>query len=143
MSEIKEYLDKLNECWRLFDKAAKPLCDKLYKSIDNARLVETKPTLSEILTEGFKRIDDAVEAVIARHEKEIDDIARHEKEIDDIANNIIELNKNKLYNDLAISQLYQQRANDQRNAISQGYNQFNPQLSGLQQSQNNFGGRWI
>jgi hypothetical protein len=29
------------------------------------------PTLSEILAEGSKRIDDAVQAVIARHEKEI------------------------------------------------------------------------
>jgi hypothetical protein len=77
--ELKKYLDIINEGHRRFNDLLVPLVEKL--CYDNSRVVEIKPTLSEILTEGKKRIDDAVEAVIARHEKEIADIkAKAEKE---------------------------------------------------------------
>ncbi len=51
----------------------KPIVDKLlpFYVVDIAAKTKPAPTLSEILTEGSKRIDDAVEAVIAGHEKEI------------------------------------------------------------------------
>ena len=120
MSEIKEYLDKLNECWRLFDKAAKPLCDKLYKSIDNARLVETKPTLSEILTKGSKRIDDAVEAVIARHEKEIayDELVQEEtkRAIDQVGRSQYDI---RATHTASKTWLLQQMGSDRRNLMNQ------------------------
>jgi hypothetical protein len=45
--------------------------DKCTPNICVMYAMDLKPTLSEILTEGSKRIDDAVEAVIARHEEEI------------------------------------------------------------------------
>jgi hypothetical protein len=155
MSEMKEYLDSFNEYWRFFNKAAEPLFDKLYKSIDNARLVEIKPTLSEILTEGNKRIDDAVQAVIARHEKEITYDAELKKEE---AKQIIDQGNSRYFGrsqyagllgmqadgyDLRQNRLFQQMGADRRDAMNQGQNQFDPQLSGLHQSQNNIGGRWI
>jgi hypothetical protein len=69
--ELKRYLDIINEGNRRFQKALAPLAEKLCELYDTSREEEIKPTLSEILTEGSKRIDDAVQSVIARHEKEI------------------------------------------------------------------------
>jgi hypothetical protein len=70
--ELKKYLDIINEGHRRFNDLLVPLVEKL--CYENSRLKEIKPTLSDILAEGSKRIDDAVKAVIARHEKEIADI---------------------------------------------------------------------
>jgi hypothetical protein len=100
------------------------------------------PTLSEIITEGNKRIDDAVQAVIARHEKEIADIkAKAEKEP--------ACNDQSLGRELAKAAVIsmghhrQQHFNSLAMVRAKGMNQVGPQLSGLHQSQNNFGGRWI
>jgi hypothetical protein len=72
--DLKEYFDIINESHRRFDELLGPLFEKLCEIYDTSREEEIKPTLSEILTEGSKRIDDAVQSVIARHEKEIFDI---------------------------------------------------------------------
>jgi hypothetical protein len=70
--DLKGCQDILNESRRRFNELLGPLAEKLCELYDTSRKEEIKPTLSEILTEGSKRIDDAVEAVIAKHEKEIE-----------------------------------------------------------------------
>jgi hypothetical protein len=51
----------------------KPIVEMMLKIYISDKTAQEKaaPTLSDILTEGSKRIDDAVQAVIARHKKEI------------------------------------------------------------------------
>jgi hypothetical protein len=130
MSQIKEYLDSFNEYWKLLNKAAEPLFDKLYASIDNARLVETKPTLSEILAEGSKRINDAVQAVIAKHEKEI----AYDEAVKEEAKQIIDQENSRYFGrsqyagllgmqadgyDLRQNRLFQQMGTDRRDAMNQ------------------------
>jgi hypothetical protein len=128
---IKEYKDILNESRRRFNELLWPLAEKLCELYDTSREVETKPTLSEILTEGSKRIDDAVEAVIARHEEEIAYDAELKKEE---AKQIIDQGNSRYFGrsqyagtlgmqadgyDLRQNRLFQQMGADRRDAMNQ------------------------
>jgi hypothetical protein len=127
--ELKKYLDIINEGHRRFNDLLVPLVEKL--CYDNSRVFEIKPTLSEILAEGSKRIDDAVEAVIARHEKEIAYDAELKKEE---AKQIIDQGNSRYFGrsqyagllgmqadgyDLRQNRLFQQMGTDRRDAMNQ------------------------
>jgi hypothetical protein len=131
--ELKKYLDIINEGHRRFNDLLVPLVEKL--CYENARVIEIKPTLSEILAEGNKRIDNAVQAVIARHEKEIADIEIKAKaEIDSamLSMDIYGLDS-RHFGHLSLGQLqmarefnpfYQQMGSAQRDAMNQAQDQF-------------------
>jgi hypothetical protein len=131
--ELKKYLDIINDGHRRFNDLLVPLVEKL--CYDNSRVVEIKPTLSEILAEGSKRIDDAVEAVIARHEKEIADIeikAKAERDSAMLSMDIYGLDSRHL-GYLSLGQLqmarefnpfYQQMGSAQRDAMNQAQDHF-------------------
>ena len=128
--ELKRFLDIINEGNRRFQKALAPLAEKLCELYDTSRKEEIKPTLSEILSEGSKQIDDAVQAVIARHEKEIAAIkvkAKAEKDSAMLSMDIYGLDSRNLGH-LSLGQLqmarefnplYQQMESAQRNAMNQ------------------------
>ena len=127
---IKEYKDILNESRRRFNELLWPLAEKLCELYDTSREEEIKPTLSEILTEGSKRIDNAVEAVITRHEKEMADIEIKAKAGRDSAilsmdiygldsRNLGHLSLGQLQMAREHNPLYQQMGSAQRDAMNQ------------------------
>jgi hypothetical protein len=134
--DLKEYLDIINESHRRFDELLGPLVEKLCELYDTSREEEIKPTLSEILAEGNKRIDDAVEAVITRHEKDIayDEAIKAEAERDSamLSMDIYGLDSRHL-GYLSLGQLqmarefnpfYQQMGSAQRDAMNQAQDHF-------------------
>jgi hypothetical protein len=110
--------------------------DKCTPNICAMYAMDLKPTLSEIIAEGSKRIDDAVEAVIAKHEEETAYIAELKKEE---AKQIIDQVNSRYFGrsqyvgllgmDAARmaqgqNQLFQQMGTDQRDAMNQAQDQF-------------------
>jgi hypothetical protein len=128
--DLKGYQDILNESRRRFNELLGPLAEKLCELYDTSRQEEIKPTLSEILTEGSQRIDDAVEAVIAKHEEEtayIEAKSKAEKDLAMSSMDIYGLDSRHLGN-LSLGQLqmareynplYQQMGSAQRDAMNQ------------------------
>jgi hypothetical protein len=129
---IKEYKDILNESRRRFNELLWPLAEKLCELYDTSREEEIKPTLSEILTEGSKRIDDAVEAVIARHEKDIayDEAIKAEAERETLILNVVYDRQQQHFNSFAMAQAQeqyhslQQMNDDRRDAMYQAQDHF-------------------
>ena len=111
----------------------KPIVDKLlpFYVADIAAKTTPAPTLSEMLTEGNKRIDDAVEADIAGHEKEIayDESIKAEAERETLIVDVV-YNRQQHFNSFAMAQAQeqyhslQQMNEDRRNAMNQSQDQF-------------------
>jgi hypothetical protein len=128
--DLKGYQDILNESRRRFNELLGPLAEKLCELYDTSREKEIKPTLSDILTEGSKRIDDAVEAVIARHEKEI----AYDEAVKEETKRAIDQSNSRYFGrsqyagllglqadgyDLRQNRLFQQMGADRRDAMNQ------------------------
>ena len=117
---LKEYLAIVGESNRRFNELLGPLAEKLCELYDTSREKEIKPTLSDTLAEGGKRIDDAVEAVIARHEKEMayDELVQEEtkRAIDQVGRSQYDI---RATHTATKTWLLQQMGSDRRNLMNQ------------------------
>lgn len=73
-----EYLSAMSKGQEKFYKALSPLIKELCESYDIDREIKIN-TLNEIVSEGQERISNAVEKVIAKHDKELQEIAMRAK----------------------------------------------------------------